>query len=175
MILLHLLWTFVKIGLFSFGGGYGTIALMEREVVALRGWITIQQFLQLITVSEMTPGPIGINAATFVGFLVAGIPGGVVATMGLILPSFLIMLTLVALLRRSMEREERLATRFFELMRPFALALVLAAAVAVGRRAIFDWTTGLIAVGAFVAGAFCGVHVLLVVIGAGVLGILLHL
>jgi len=175
VILLQLFLVFLKIGLFSFGGGYGTIALIEREVVVSHGWITVERFLQLVTVAEMTPGPIGLNSATFVGCLVGGIPGGIAATAAAVLPPFAVILALTALLRRYMEREERLAARFFELMRPFALSLILAAAVAVGRTSVVDWRTALIALGAFGLTVRFRINVILVVFGAGILGVVLGL
>jgi len=88
MIYLELLITFSKIGLFCFGGGYGMIPIIEREIVA-HNWLTSQEFVNIISISEMTPGPIAINTATFVGYKIGGIPGGMLATVGVVLPSLI--------------------------------------------------------------------------------------
>ena len=97
MIYLELLWSFIQIGLFSIGGGYAAMPLIQEQVVTLHGWLSMTQFTDIITIAEMTPGPIAVNAATFVGIQVAGIPGAVVATLGCILPSCIIVLTLAFL------------------------------------------------------------------------------
>lgn len=90
MIYLQLFWSFLQIGLFSFGGGYAAMPLIQGQVVTSHGWLTMSEFTDLITISQMTPGPIAVNSATFVGLKIAGIPGAVVATVGCILPSCII-------------------------------------------------------------------------------------
>ena len=94
MIYLQLLWSFFQIGLFSIGGGYATMPLIQHQVVDLHGWLTMTQFSDIITISQMTPGPIALNSATFVGIQVAGIPGALVATLGCVIPSCIIVTTL---------------------------------------------------------------------------------
>ena len=84
---------FAKIGLFSFGGGYAVIPLLEREIVDLHGWLSSAQTIDIIALSQMTPGPIAINLATFVGYQTAGILGAVVATLGIVAPSVLFITT----------------------------------------------------------------------------------
>ena len=95
MIYLQLLWSFIQIGLFSIGGGYAAMPLIQHQVVELHPWLTLTQFADIMAIAEMTPGPIAINSATFVGIQVAGIPGALVATLGCILPSCVIV-TLLA-------------------------------------------------------------------------------
>ena len=80
MIYLQLFLSFLQIGMFSFGGGYAAMPLIQGQVVTLHGWLTISEFTDLITISQMTPGPIAVNSATFVGMKIAGIPGAIVAT-----------------------------------------------------------------------------------------------
>ncbi len=94
MIYLKLFWSFFQIGLFSFGGGYAAMPLIQNQVVDINGWLTMSEFADVITISQMTPGPIGINAATFVGLRIGGIQGAMVATLGCVLPSCVIVLTL---------------------------------------------------------------------------------
>lgn len=90
MIYLQLFCSFFKIGLLSFGGGYAAMPLIQNEVVEARHWLTMPEFTDLITISQMTPGPIALNSPTFVGFRLAGIPGALAATLGCVLPSCII-------------------------------------------------------------------------------------
>lgn len=94
MIYLELFWSFFQIGLFSIGGGYAAMPLIRHQVVEVHEWLTMAEFADIITISQMTPGPISINSATFVGINIAGIPGAIVATFGCVLPSCLIVLAL---------------------------------------------------------------------------------
>ena len=94
MLLLKLFFAFIQVGLFSVGGGYAAIPLIQEQIVNLHGLMTLEEFSDLITVAEMTPGPISINSATFVGMRVAGIPGVLLCSIGCIIPSFCICLIL---------------------------------------------------------------------------------
>lgn len=94
MIYLELFWSFIQVGLFSFGGGYAAMPLIHHQVVDIHGWLTMNEFADVITISQMTPGPIGINSATFVGTRIAGLAGAIVATLGCVLPSCIIVLLL---------------------------------------------------------------------------------
>lgn len=104
MIYLQLFLEFLKIGLFTFGGGYAMIPLI-KEVVLKYNWLNESQFLNMIGVSEVTPGPIAINMATYIGSTQAGIGGAAIATLGVVLPSFLIMLLISILLKRFMKNK----------------------------------------------------------------------
>lgn len=99
-ILIQLLISFIQIGLFSIGGGYAAMPLIQNQVVELHGWLTMVEFTDLITIAEMTPGPIAVNSATFVGTRIAGFPGAVVATFGCILPSLFIVLLLAYIYKK---------------------------------------------------------------------------
>jgi chromate transporter len=94
MILLELFWSFFQIGLFSVGGGYAAVPLIQNQVVDVHPWLTMGQFADIMTIAEMTPGPVTLNAATFVGIRIAGIPGALIATFGSIIPSCIIVTTL---------------------------------------------------------------------------------
>ena len=94
MLLLKLFFAFIQVGLFSVGGGYAAIPLIQEQIVNIYGMMTLEEFSDLITVAEMTPGPISINSATFVGMRIAGIPGVLICSIGCIIPSFCICLTL---------------------------------------------------------------------------------
>lgn len=94
MIYAQLFWSFFQIGLFSIGGGYAAMPLIQQQVVDQHAWLSMNQFADIMTIAEMTPGPIAINSATFVGIRIAGLPGAIVATAGCVLPSCVIVLTL---------------------------------------------------------------------------------
>ena len=94
MILLKLFFAFIQVGLFSVGGGYAAIPLIQNQIVYTHQLMTMEEFTDLITIAEMTPGPISINSATFVGTRLAGIPGAIICTVGCIIPAFIICLTL---------------------------------------------------------------------------------
>ena len=101
--LLDLFWTFFKIGLFTFGGGYAMIAVVEDICVEVKKWITREEMLELIVIAEATPGPIAINCATYVGYRERGLKGAVAATVGMVLPSLIIICVLAAFLDRFLE------------------------------------------------------------------------
>lgn len=94
MLLLKLFFAFIQVGLFSVGGGYAAIPLIQEQIVNIHGLLSLEEFSDLITVAEMTPGPISINSATFVGMRIAGVPGVLLCTIGCIIPSFCICLIL---------------------------------------------------------------------------------
>lgn len=97
MIWFQLLYVYLKVGILGFGGGYAMLSLIQADVVDRYHWITLQEFTDIVAISQMTPGPIGINAATFVGTKVAGLPGAVCATVGFVFPSVIIVLILAHL------------------------------------------------------------------------------
>ena len=125
MIYLELFLTFLRIGAFSFGGGYGMISLIREEALA-HGWLTEDALLNMIAVAESTPGPIAVNMATFVGSSRGGILGSAVATLGVVLPSFLIILIIAMVLRRFMKYAGVKA--FLGGVRPCVIGLILATA-----------------------------------------------
>ena len=100
MLLYLLFWEFAKIGLVCVGGGYASMPLIQAAVVDGRHWLTLSEFIDIFTISQMTPGPIGINAATFAGMKVAGLPGSIAATLGFVVPSFVLCLIIARLFAR---------------------------------------------------------------------------
>ena len=135
MILLQLFWEFFKTGLFAVGGGMATIPFLS-EIAERTGWFTQAMLADMIAVGESTPGPIGVNTATYVGYTVAGIPGGVVATLGLVLPSFLVILIVAAFLKAF--RTNRYVDNAFYGIRPASVGMIGAACVAVMRLCLLD-------------------------------------
>ena len=135
MILLKLFWSFLQIGLFSVGGGYAAMPLIRQQVVLTNAWMTPGEFTDLITIAEMTPGPIAVNSATFVGIRIAGIPGALVATFGCILPSCLIVSLLAAIYRRW--RELPVLKSVLACLRPAVVAMIAAAGLSILQLAAF--------------------------------------
>lgn len=125
MIYVELFWAFFQIGAFSFGGGYAAMPLIQAQVIDKYHWMSMQSFTDLVTISQMTPGPIAINAATFVGNQVAGIPGAVIATIGDILPSCILVTILAFLYTRY--RKLALLQEVLKTLRPAVVALIFAA------------------------------------------------
>ena len=184
MIYLELFWSFVQIGLFSVGGGMAAMPLIQNQVVTIHGWLTLTEFTDLVTIAEMTPGPIAVNSATFVGIRIAGLPGAVAATVGCIFPSCII----VSLLAWLYFRFKNLSVVQGVLggLRPAVVALIASAGVTILVLALWGeggFSTSLqdfnfIAAGLFLA-AFLALRIwkpspILVMTACGVLGGILY-
>lgn len=135
MLYLELIWVFFQIGMLSFGGGYAVLPMIDQMVVQERGWMTAQQFVDVLTISEMTPGPIAINAATFVGNQLLGLPGGIVATLGVVMPSLIIVLLLAYLYFKY--QELAMVRGVVAGMRPAIVALIASAGLTIVLTAFF--------------------------------------
>lgn len=129
MIYLQLFLSFLQIGAFSFGGGYAAMPLIQQQVVNLHHWMTVKEFTDLITISQMTPGPIAVNSATFVGTQIAGIPGALVATAGCVLPSC-ILVTLLAKLYFKY-RDMKMMQGILGSLRPAVVSMIAAAGLSI--------------------------------------------
>ena len=125
MILLELFWSFFQVGLFSIGGGYAALPLIQNQIVDINGWLTLNELADVITISQMTPGPIAINAATFVGLRLGGLAGAIVATIGCITPSLIIVLTLAMIYFKY--RRLSLMQGILSGLRPAVVALIASA------------------------------------------------
>ncbi|MDY0152228.1 MAG: chromate transporter [Candidatus Cloacimonas sp.] len=136
MIYLQMFWTFMKIGLFSFGGGYAILAMIRQEVVVNNAWLTQAQFVDVVAISQMTPGPIAINAATFIGYQKGGIGGSLLCTLGVIFPSLIIML-LVTVSYLKLKNQPWFKNIFGKL-RLLSLGLIAAALIMVFGDAVQD-------------------------------------
>lgn len=135
IIYLQLFFTFFKIGLFTFGGGYAMIPLVRDEAISL-GWITEEAFVNFIAVAESTPGPIAINMATFIGSTNAGILGATCATLGVILPSFIIILLIASVLKKLLEVSGVKA--FIKGIHPTITALILSTGLTMLLNSLFS-------------------------------------
>ena len=123
-MLLKLFTTFFKIGLFSFGGGFAMIPLIQREVIEKHKWIDEKDFLDMLVLAQSTPGPIAVNTSVFVGYKMAGVAGAIMATLGTVLPSFMVILLLALFFAEV--RENRYVDAAFRAMRPAVVALIVA-------------------------------------------------
>ena len=128
MIYLQLFYTFFKIGLFGFGGGYAMLSMIQGEVVTRYGWVSSQEFQDFVEISQMTPGPIGINAATYVGFTSTGsVWGSIIATFAVVLPSFILMLTISKFFLKY--QKHPIVESIFNGLRPAVVGLLASAAL----------------------------------------------
>lgn len=185
MIYLQLLISFFQIGLFSIGGGYAALPLIQEQVVDIHQWLTMGEFTDLITISQMTPGPIAINAATFVGNQIAGIPGSILATLGCVLPSFLIVLTLAYFYFKY--KNIRMVQGILEGLRPAVVALIASAGLSILVLSLWEGEgfsfrpadLNYIACGLFLVSLFVlrkwKVNQITVMLGSGVVGMILYL
>ncbi|EGC84197.1 chromate transport protein [Anaerococcus hydrogenalis ACS-025-V-Sch4] len=136
IMLLNLFISFFKVGLFSFGGGYAALPLIQEEVVNANSWLGISEFNNLITISQMTPGPIAINSASFVGMRVFGIWGAIVASLGCIMPSFIIVGSISYFYSKYRNLDTMQGVLGF--LRPAVVSMILAAGIDILKTAFFD-------------------------------------
>ena len=128
MLYLQLFYTFFKIGLFGFGGGYAMLSMIQGEVVTRHGWLTSQEFTDIVAISQMTPGPIGINSATYVGFTATGsVWGSIIATLAVVLPSFILMLAISKFFLKY--QKHPVVEAVFSGLRPAVVGLLASAAL----------------------------------------------
>lgn len=171
--ILTLFLTFLKIGAFTFGGGYAMIPLIQRDVVEKHRWITDDDILEIIAIAESTPGPIAINSATFVGYRVAGFFGAFAATLGVVLPSFVV-ISLISVVLREFQHIKAVRYAFFGI-RAGVLALLLKALFGMYRKCPKGLISYIVIAFAFLTAAILDINVLLVIIGCAVIGLVYSL
>ncbi len=137
----QLFWTFLKIGAFTFGGGWAMISIIEREIVDKHGWIRREDFLDLLAVSQSLPGILAVNISVSIGDRLRGLKGSVVAALGTILPSFLIILAIAIFLTPDIIKENRVVSAIFKGIRPCVVALIIAPVLTSARSAKITWRT----------------------------------
>jgi len=167
--LLTVFTTFFKIGAFTFGGGYAMIPLIQREASEKHHWVSDEDILEIVAIAESTPGPIAINSATFVGYRAAGVLGSVCATLGVVLPSFIIILTISGILRQF---QENLYVQYaFRGIRAGVLALIVKALWGMYKKCKKNLPSYIVMGASFVLVAFLNVPMLAVLIGCAVFGV----
>lgn len=174
MIYWHLWCVYLKIGLFGFGGGYAMLSLIQYEVVDKHHWLSLQEFTDVVAISQMTPDPIGINSATYIGYMVTGnVWGSVIATIAVCLPSFLLVL-LISFFFARFKKNKYVAAAFTGL-RPMTVGLIAAAAlIMMNGENFIDYKSVLIFAAAFYLTWRYKVHPILMICMAGVAGVILY-
>lgn len=172
MELLKLFLSFLKIGAFTFGGGYAMVPLIQNEVIEVHGWLTNKEFIDILAVVEMTPGPIAINSATFLGYKVGGILGSILATTAVVLPSFVIIILIAHSLSKF--KDSPYVDWAFIGIRPVVLGLIISASISVARNAFIDFKSVIIGGVLFYLISFKKLHPILAIILAGVAGVLVY-
>ena len=167
--LLQVFLSFFKIGAFTFGGGYAMIPLIQNEAVEKRGWVTDEDILDIIAIAESTPGPIAINSATFVGYRAAGVLGSVCATLGVVLPSFVIILLISFVLKQF--QDIKAVQYAFHGIRAGVLALLCKSLWTMYKKCPKGWVSYIVMAGAFLLTAILDINVIFVIIGCAVFGI----
>ena len=169
MIYLQLFLSYLKIGFFGFGGGYAMLSLIQNEIVEQRGWLTYAEFADIVAVSQITPGPIAINSATFVGYRTCGVLGSVAGTLGVVLPSFVLIYAISFVLRQFQDLK---AVQYaFQGIRAGVLALLCKALWGMYKKNQKNWASYIVMAGAFILTGLLDVSVLPVLAGCAVFGL----
>lgn len=163
-----LFFTFARIGLFTFGGGYAMLPMIQKEVVEKKQWATEQQVLDYYALGQATPGIIAVNTATFIGYEKRGVIGGIMATLGMIFPSLVIIMTIATFIAQA--QEMALVQHAFRGIRIAVVVLILSTVVKLAKRTVKTVQSGVLFAAALLLILVVGVSPALVVIGAAALG-----
>jgi len=167
---LNIFITFFKIGALTFGGGYAMIPLMEQEIIA-QGWLSQAEFLNIVAIAEMTPGPIAINSATFVGYQYGGIAGAALATFGVVAPSVIIMVIFSHLLAKLKASKYGIALKG---MGVGVAALIAAAVVGLLKPAVTNYADAAIAITALAVAIKTKLSPIVIILASGIIGVILY-
>ena len=171
-LLIRLFIAFLKIGTFSFGGGYAMLPFIQKEIVESNTWISMSEFTDIIGISQMTPGPVAINSATFVGYKVGGIMGSIIATLGVITTSFILITIINKLLSKF--KESKVVKAALLGMRPVLIALIIYAFIDLAKEAYVDLKSIIITLIIGVILLSKKVHPILVIVIAAILGVFFY-
>lgn len=173
MMYLNLFFVFFKVGLFSFGGGYAILPLMQHEVVDVNKWISFKEFMDIVAVSQITPGPISINLATHVGYRIGGTLGSTIATTSVVLPSIIIISLIVIFLKRFSKLP--VVQRIFKSLRVTIVGLILAAGIVLFVKENFiDYKSYIIFTSVLIGGLVFKIGSITLIILSGVAGAILY-
>ena len=172
MIYLQLFFSFLQVGALSFGGGYAAMPLIQEQVVNLHSWLSMSEFTNLITIAEMTPGPIAVNGAIVVGYKLAGLAGTLVAIIGTIIPPFVI-ISLISAFYHAF-RDNYLVSQMLEGMQAGVGAVIASVTYEMGCGIIKkkDNVATIVMIAAFIAACVLGINVIYIVIASGVFGVI---
>ena len=179
MIYLQLFWAYLKIGIFGFGGGYAMLSMIEFEVVDHYGWMSIEEFSDMVALSQMTPGPVSINIATFIGYTVGGFWGSMVATAAIVMPSLLLLVFVLRFLFKN--KENYIIKTTLSSMKPVIAGLIFVAALMMMNPETFaDFglhgsnISVIICAVSFIATYFAKINPILLIIASGLVGYLVY-
>lgn len=172
-VIVKLFFSFLKIGTFSFGGGYAMLPFIEREIVISNNWISTTEFMDIIGISQMTPGPVAINSATFVGYKMQGVLGSIAATLGVITTSFI----LVSIINKALTKfkESNIVKATLLGMRPVLIALILSAFLGLAKESYIDFKSIVITIIVGVMLLSKKIHPILIIIISALLGIIFYI
>ncbi|WP_294373525.1 chromate transporter [uncultured Clostridium sp.] len=168
--LFDLFWTFAKIGSITFGGGYAMLPIIQREIVEKKKWATEEEVMDYYAVGQCTPGVIAVNTATFIGYKLRGIFGGIFATLGVVFPSLVIIMVIAAFLKNFAEFE--IVKHAFGGIRVAVVALIISSVIKLWKSSVKNSIGLFLAAAAFVLGALLKLSPIYVVIGAAIVGVL---
>lgn len=168
--LFNLFWVFAKIGSITFGGGYAMLPIIQREIVEKKKWATESEVMDYYAVGQCTPGVIAVNTATFIGYKLKGIIGGIIATLGVVFPSLVIIMIIAAFLSNFADLV--IVQYAFGGIRVAVVALIISSIIKLWKSSVKTYIGFIIAIAAFILGAFLQVSPIYVVIGAAILGLL---
>ena len=164
--------TFAKVGVMTFGGGYAMLPILEREVVTNHGWSTSEQMLDYYAIGQCTPGVIAVNVSTFVGYKTRGIMGAIVATLGIVFPSLVIITALASVLK--IFQDNVYVSKAFAGIRVAVCALMASAVIKLANKAVSGVSTAIIAVASLLLEIFLGVSPIIIVASVVVFGIIMY-
>lgn len=170
--MLNIYLVFFKIGLFGFGGGYAILPLIEEEIVKQNQWLKAGELVDIVAISQITPGPIAINGATFVGYRFLGVLGSIMATLGVVSASFLVVVMVSHLISKN--RELPGLKLMFSALRPIVIGLIISAGISVGKTAIDDVSSIVIFIGGMGLLLLTSIHPILAIIIGGIAGAILY-
>lgn len=172
MIYLSLFLSFLKIGAFSFGGGYAMIPLIEHEIIDVQKWLPVEEFLDVVAISQITPGPIAVNSATFVGYKVAGFCGSLAATLGVTMPSFIIIIIMALIVEKY--RHTKFLDDFFVGVRPAVIALIIQAAYSIAKNSFSGAKDIVLSLIIFLSLFILKINPLLVILLTALIGVVIY-
>ena len=179
MIYFQLFWAYLKIGIFGFGGGYAMLSMIQFEIVDHYGWMTVEEFADMVALSQMTPGPVSINIATYIGYTVGGIFGSLVATAAIVLPSLLMLYLVLKFLFK--HKENYLVKTTLASMKPVIAGLIFVAALMMMNPESFadaglhgSNISVIICAVSFIATYFAKINPILLIIASGLVGYLVY-
>ena len=168
-LLLEIFVTFCRVGAFTFGGGLAMLPLFEKEVIEKKGWVTQEDILDIYAISQSLPGVIAVNASTFIGYRLAGVPGAAAAVAGMMAPSLLVIIAIASIFVQF--RENYYVAKAFRGVRAAVTALIFLAAYRIGRATLKEAFSWIVAVTAFLVIFLTNIHVIYVILAGALLGI----